>query len=176
MPHIVLLVDHLIVGQELCRVPVEAAYVLAAITCHFRRPLTRVRPRIENALIGDSSLLSHLQQSLFGHIILLRLLSQADLMVVVLEAALVLLNDRRRIHLSILWLLLEEKAVGQVVLLGLESSKIFNRFILLKAVLAAGAVRVNSEELLSIFLRDHVKVTMMGLVSDTMAVSHGAVA
>jgi len=135
-----------------------------------------VRPRVDYCLVCNTSLLRHLEQSLFRHVALRLLFGQAvHRLAAELGPSLVLLNDCWRRDLRILWLLLDEEAFWQVVPLSLESGKIFNRLVLLKAVFAAGAERIDTEEFLGVFLGDDIEIApIVRLMS--MSISHGSVA
>lgn len=127
VPQIIGLVDHLVIPKELCRAPIEMIHLL--VTRNFRRPLTRMRPRIEDRLVSDASLLRHLEQGLLGNIVLGGVLgwNTARLLVgVEVLGNFVLLNDRWWIDLRVLGLLLEEEAFGKVLLLTLEGGEVFN--------------------------------------------------
>jgi hypothetical protein len=121
------LVHHLVVAEELGRVSIKVAHLL--ITRDLRGPLTRMRPGIENRLVRNSSLLGHLEQCLFGYIVLGGVLrgNVANLLIAIeFLSNFVLLDDCWWVDLRVFWFLLEEEAFRKVLLMTLEGSEVFN--------------------------------------------------
>lgn len=119
--------NHLVFDKVLGRVSIILAYLL--IARDLRWPLTRMWPGIENRLVRNSSLLSHLEQCLFRHIALgCVILGNITNLLVAVEflSSFVFLNDSWWIHLHVFWFLLKEEALWQVLLMSLEGSEVFN--------------------------------------------------
>ena len=125
--HVIGLVHHLVVAEELGRVSIKVAHWL--ITRDLRRSLTRMRPGVADRLVRNSSLLRHFEQCLFGYIVLgVVLRGHVTHLLIALEflSNFVLLDDCWWVDLRVFGFLLEEEAFRKVLLLTLEGSEVFN--------------------------------------------------